>query len=101
TLYLPLAVPGAGMSSPGHDCAEEITAFHEQLGLWRLARDALRGHHGYGSLPGIPPAARAVAHARLTELLAARPASPELRALAAQRLARLAADEAQEQELAR
>jgi len=97
TLYLPLAVPGATMSSSSRDSAEEITAFHEQLGLWRLARDALRGHHGNGSRSATPPAARAVAHARLTELLAARPASPELHALAAHRLARLAAEEAQEQ----
>lgn len=101
TLYLPLAVPGAAMSSPGHDSAEEITAFHEQLGLWRLARDALRGHHGNGSRPAIPPDARAVAHARLTELLGARPASAELRALAAHRLAVLAAEAAQEQDLSR
>ena len=101
TLYLPLAVPGAAMSSPGHDSEEEITAFHEQLGLWRLARDALRGHHGNGTRPGIPPDARAVAHARLTELLGARPASAELQALAAHRLATLAAQEAQEQDLPR
>lgn len=101
TLYLPLAVPGAAMSSPGHDSEEEITAFHEQLGLWRLARDALRGHHGNGTRLAIPPDARAVAHARLTELLAARPASAELRALAAHRLATLAAQEAQEQALPR
>gem|GEM_PF-82959 len=99
TLYLPLAVPGAGMTPAAPDSAQEITAFHEQLGLWRLARDALRGHHGNGKRPMTPPAARAVARARLTELLAARPASPQLRALAAHRLARLAAEEAREQEL--
>jgi adenylate cyclase len=101
TLYLPLAVPGAAMSSPGPDSAEEITAFHEQLGLWRLARDALRGHHGNGSRPAATPSARAIAHARLTELLAARPAAPALRALAAHRLAALAAQAAQEQDLPR
>jgi hypothetical protein len=101
TLYLPLAVPGAGMSSSSRDSAQEITAFHEQLGLWRLARDALRGHHGNGSRPAATRSARAIAHARLTELLAARPASPELRALAAHRLAHLAAEEAREQELLR
>ena len=101
TLYLPLALPAAAMSGSAPDSAEEITAFHEQLGLWRLARDALRGHHGNGTRPVETSAARAVAHARLTELLAARPASSELRALAAQKLARLAAEEAREQELPR
>jgi len=71
-----LAAPGTAKSSAGRDSAEEITAFHEQLGLWRLARDARRGHHGKGS-PGAPsPFERAVVHARPTELLAARPASP-------------------------
>jgi adenylate cyclase len=101
TLYLPLPVPDAAMSSSANDSAEEITAFHEQLGLWRLARDALRGHHGNGTWEASTPSARTVAHARLTELLAARPASPELRALAAHRLARLAAEQAQEQDLSR
>jgi len=89
------------MTRAAPDSAQEITAFHEQLGLWRLARDALRGHHGNGRLPVTPPSACAVAHARLTELLAARPASPELRALVVHRLARLAAEEAQEQDLPR
>ena len=93
TLYLPLAVPGAATPGASRDRAEEITAFHEQLGLWRLARDALRGHHGSGTRSAGTPSARDVAHARLTELLAARPASPELRALAAHRLAGLAAED--------
>jgi adenylate cyclase len=101
TLYVPLAVPDAALSGSSPDIAQEITAFHEQLGLWRLARDALRGHHGSSSRTVTSPSARAVAHARLTELLAARPASPPLHALAAHRLARIAAEEAQEQELPR
>jgi len=85
-------------SSAGRDSAEEITAFHEQLGLWRLACDALRGHHDNGSRPVIRPDARTVALARLAELLDARPAGPASRALAAQRLA---AGAAQEQDLPR
>ena len=101
TLYVPLPVADVALSSSSPKSAEEITAIHEQLGLWRLARDALRGHHGKGSRSATSPSARAVAHARLTELLAARPASPQLRALAAHRLASLAAEEAQEQELPR
>ena len=101
TLYLPLAVPDAATPGDSRDRAAEITAFHEQLGLWRLARDALRGHHGDGTRPGATAAARAVARARLTELLAARPASLELQALAAHRLACLAAEDAKEQELSR
>ncbi|MEO5689954.1 MAG: adenylate/guanylate cyclase domain-containing protein [Burkholderiaceae bacterium] len=97
TLYVPLHVTDVALSSSGHKSEQEITPFHEQLGLWRLARDALRGHHGT-SLRGVAtPFARAVAHARLTELLAARPASPQLHALAAHRLASLAAEEAREQ----
>jgi len=101
TLYLPMAT--TDVTSPGSapKSAEEITAFHEQLGLWRLARDALRGHHGKGSRQVATPAAHAVAHALLTELLAARPASPQLHALAAHRLASLAVEEAQEQDLPR
>jgi len=101
TPSLPLPVPGAARTPAAPDSAQEITAFHEQLGLWRLARDALRGHHGNGKRPVSSPAARAVARTRLTELLAAHPASPALRALAAHRLAALAAEEAQEQELPR
>ena len=101
TLYVPLPVADVALSSSSPKSAEEITAIHEQLGLWRLARDALRGHHGKGSRSATSPSARAVAHARLTELLAARPASPQLHALAAHRLASLAAEEAQEQELPR
>ena len=101
TLYVPLALSDAASSSSTPGLAQEITAFHEQLGLWRLARDALRGHHGISSRTAASSSARAVAHARLTELLAARPASLPLHALAAHRLARIAAEEAQEQELPR
>jgi adenylate cyclase len=101
TLYAPLAVTDVSLSSSAPESAQEITSFHEQLGLWRLARDALRGHHGQGTRKATPPPARAVAHARLTELLAARPAAPQLHALAAHRLASLAAEDAQEQELPR
>ncbi len=98
TLYLPLAVTDVTLSGSGPESEQEITAFHEQLGLWRLARDALRGHHGNGTRSVTKPSARAVAHARLTELLACRPASPQLQALAAHRLASLAAEDVQEQE---
>ena len=101
TLYVPVAVTDVTLSGPGPKSEQEITAFHEQLGLWRLARDALRGHHGNGTRAVTTPSARAVAHARLTELLAGRPASPQLHALAAHRLAALAAEQAQEQELPR
>ena len=101
TLFLPLAVTAAPLPGSDPEIAQEITAFHEQLGLWRLARDALRGHHGKGSRVATPPSARAVAHARLTELLSARPASSRLHALAAHRLASLAAEAAQEQDLLR
>ena len=101
TLYVPLPVADVELSSSTPQTAQEITPIHEQLGLWRLARDALRGHHGKGSREVTSPSARAVAHARLTELLAARPASQQLHALAAHRLASLAAEEAQEQELPR
>ncbi len=101
TLYVPLAAKGAALSSSPPESEQEITAFHEQLGLWRLARDALRGHHGNGSREASMPSALTVAHARLTELLAARPASPQLHALAARRLALLAAEQAREQELPR
>ncbi len=101
TLYLPLPVTDVTLSGPAPENAQEITGIHEQLGLWRLARDALRGHHGKSTREVSMPSARAVAQARLTELLAARPASPQLRALAAHRLARLAAEEAQEQQPSR
>jgi adenylate cyclase len=99
TLYVPLAVPDAALSSSSPETEKEITAFHEQLGLWRLARTALRGHHGNGTRAATTPSVRAVARARLTELLAARPASPQLHALASHRLACLAAEDAAEQEL--
>ena len=98
TLYAPLPVTDVARPGSGPRNEQEITAFHEQLGLWRLARDALRGHHGNGPRPASAPSARNVAHARLTELLAARPASPQLHALAARQLATLAALQAQEQE---
>ena len=101
TLYVPLPVTDVTLSSSGHQSEQEITAIHEQLGLWRLARDAVRGHHGNGTRAVTSPSARAVAHARLTELLAARPASQQLHALAAHRLASMAAEEAREQELPR
>jgi adenylate cyclase len=97
TLYVPLAVADVTLSSSGHKSEQEITPFHEQLGLWRLARDALRGHHDTSPRGVATPSARAVAHARLTELLAARPASPQLHALAAHRLASLAAEDDREQ----
>lgn len=97
TLYAPVASTDSPRSGSGPETTQEITPFHEQLGLWRLARDALRGHHGTGPPTAVLPSARAVAHARLTELLAARPASPELHALAAHRLASMAAEDAQEQ----
>jgi len=98
---VPLPITEAALSSAASESAQEITAIHEQLGPWRLARDTLRGHHGNGTRAVTSPAARAAAHARSTGLLAARPASPQLQALAAHRLASLAAEEAQEQELPR
>jgi adenylate cyclase len=98
TLFAPLPVTDVTLSSPGPESEQEITPFHEQLGLWRLARDALRGHHDISPRGVVTPSARAVAHARLTELLAARPVSPQLHALAVHRLARLAAEQAQEQQ---
>ena len=101
TLYVPLPVTDVTLSSPGPKSEQEITPFHEQLGLWRLARDALRGHHDSGTRAVTTPSARAVAQARLTELLSGRPVSPQLHALAAHRLASLAAEDAQEQELPR
>ena len=80
TLYVPLAVTDVTLSRSTPENEQEITPFHEQLRLWRLARDALRGHHGQGTRKATAPSARAVAHARLTELLAARPASLQLHA---------------------
>lgn len=99
TLYAPLAVPDVALSSSSPETEKEITAFHEQLGLWRLARTALRGHHGNGTRVAATPSVRAVARGRLTELLAARPVSPQLHALASHRLAQLAAEDAEEQQL--
>lgn len=78
TLFVPLALPAGA--------PEENAAFHEQLGLWRLARESLRGHHDDGAT-GDPDAA-----AQLARLLDVRPAVAELHAMAAWRLARLAAD---------
>ena len=78
TLFVPLAVPAGA--------PQENIAFHEQLGLWRLARESLRGHHDDGAT-GDPGAA-----AQLARLLDARPAVPELHAMATWRLARLATD---------
>ena len=101
TLYVPLFVADVALSSSAPETAQEITPIHEQLGLWRLARDALRGHHDKAVREATTPSARAVARARLTELLAARPAVRQLHALAAHRLASLAAEDAQEQELPR
>ena len=86
TLFVPLAVPAG--------TAEENLGFHEQLGLWRLAQETLRGHHDQGSQPASMQAARVVARARLAELQGARPAVPELHALAACRLSRLAIQDA-------
>ena len=101
TLYVPLPVTDVTLSGSGRQNEQEITPIHEQLGLWRLARDAVRGHHGDGTRAVTSPSARAVAHARLTELLAARPASQQLHALATHRLASMAAEDAREQELPR
>ena len=101
TLYAPLAATDVTLSGSTPESAQEITAFHEQLGLWRLARDAMRGHHDKAVRGATTPSGRAVARARLTELLAARPAARQLHALAAHRLASLAAEESQEQELSR
>ena len=101
TLYVPLPATDVALSGSTPESEQEITAFHEQLGLWRLARDALRGHHDKAVREATTPSARAVARARLTELLAARPAVRQLHALAAHRLASLAAEESQEQEPSR
>ncbi len=103
TLFVPLPVPGPGPSTPvlrapageippGN--AAEIAGFHEQLGLWRLARAALRGHHDDSVQAAGRQAARAVARGRLAELLDARPAAQQLHALAARELAALAAQDA-------
>jgi len=68
-------VADCALSSSPYETVQEIVSIHEQLGLWRLARDALRGHHD-NRLREVPsPSACAVVHGRLTELLAARPAS--------------------------
>ena len=101
TLYVPLAVTDVTLPGSTPESEQEITAFHEQLGLWRLARDALRGHHVKAAQGATSPSARAVAQARLTELLSTRPASRQLHALAAHRLASLAAEDSQEQEPSR
>jgi adenylate cyclase len=89
TLFVPLAVPPAA--------AAENPGFHEQLGLWRLAQQTLRGHHDDSSQAASTQLARTVARARLAELLEARPAVPELHALAAHRLVGLAAQDAARQ----
>ncbi len=86
TLFVPLAVPAGTV--------EENAGFHEQLGLWRLAQESLRGHHDDSSQAASAQVARAGASERLAELLQTRPAVPELHALAAHRLARLAARDA-------
>ncbi len=97
TLYAPLPIPQVSGYSSAMVTAGENAAFHEQLGLWRLAQEALRGHHGKPqSADG--SSARAVAKARLTELLDARPAVPPLHALAARQLALLSALDTEEQE---
>ncbi len=101
TLYVPLTVTDVTLPGSTPESEQEITAFHEQLGLWRLARNALRGHHVKAALGTTSPSARAVAQARLTELLSTRPASQQLHALAAHRLASLAAEDSQEQEPSR
>jgi len=73
-------VADCALSSSPDGTAREIASFHEQLGLWRLARDALRGHHENRLREVASPSACAVVHGRLTELLAARPASLQLHA---------------------
>jgi adenylate cyclase len=83
TLHVPLPLPASGDTA-------EIARFHEQLGLWRLAQESLRGHHDDSSPPASGPSACAVATMRLTELLEARSVPPPLRALASRQLARLA-----------
>ena len=94
TLHAPLPVPQAGASPTV--TSGEIAAFHEQLGLWRLAQAALRGHHGGSPQSATAPLARAAARARLAELLEVRPAAPPLHALATRQLALLAAADAEE-----
>jgi len=73
-------VADCALSSFPYETTQEIAAFHEQLGLWRLARNALRGHHDKRLREVASPSACAVVHGRLTELLAARPASLQLHA---------------------
>jgi adenylate cyclase len=87
TLCVPLRLPRA---EGGADAAENA-AFHEQLGLWRLAQVALRAHHDGRSEAAQRQAADAAARARLTDLLSVRPGSPELHSLAKHLLAIVAA----------
>jgi len=91
TLYAPLPDPAARAGADAAVIGAEIASFHEQLGLWRLARAALRGHHGSVAQMAPEPSAQAVARARLAELLKIRPATPALHALATRLLASLAA----------
>ena len=91
TLYVPLPAPAAADG-------REITAFHEQLRLWRLARDAMRGHHDKFTQAAFDLPARVVARERLAELLAVRPASAQLHALAARWLASLAPQDPERQQ---
>jgi hypothetical protein len=87
----PLPDPAPRTGAEGAVIAAEIASFHEQLGFWRLARAALRGHHGSVARMAPEPSAQAVARARLAELLKTRPATPALHALATRLLAKLAA----------
>jgi hypothetical protein len=73
-------VADCALSSSPYESAQKIVSIHEQLGLWRLARDALRGHHDKRLRQVASPSACAVVHGRLTELLAARPALLQLHA---------------------
>ena len=98
TLYAPLRIPQVRSDSSPMVTTGEIAGFHEQLGLWRLAQDALRGHHDGNPQSASAALARAVAKARLTELLDARPAVPHLHALASRQLALLAARDTEEQD---
>ena len=93
TLHVPLPLAEASAERGRPPTAAEIARFHEQLGLLRLAREALRGHHGTSVPASAGASARALARDRLAELLATRPASAQLRALASGRLAALDASE--------
>jgi hypothetical protein len=73
-------VADCALSSSPYESAQKIVSIHEQLGLWRLARDALRGHHDKRLRQVASPSACAVVHGRLTELLAARPVLLQLHA---------------------